>query len=241
MRRCRGGGTIGRCEPRTQSSGVKAKSRSHPARSPSAQHRVQRRRRGRSRRARGRPRQPAHGPGRPPAAGSPGRPREPAAGASRRPSDPDRRRRAARHHRRAGAANRRPRAGSRHRGCFLVVLPLKEGALARARELIAAGPPFDPSQAGLLRHHVFLLEHEAIFVFEAARDDKRLHRLLGRPDLWAAAESWGELAAGPPHVAEGVYDWERAAEAGMNGFAGTLSFEPTPGPGDSDGGELYAP
>lgn len=128
-----------------------------------------------------------------------------------------------------------------HTSCFLVVLPLKEGALARARELVAAGPPFDPAEAGLLRHHVFLLEHEVVFSFEAARDDERLHQLLGRPDLWAAAESWGELAAGPPSVAEGVFDWERAAQAGTNGYAGTLSFEPTPGPGDSEGGDLYAP
>jgi hypothetical protein len=126
-------------------------------------------------------------------------------------------------------------------GCFLVVLPLKEGVLARARELVAAGPPFDPAEAGLLRHQVFLLEHEAVFAFEAARDDERLHQLLGRPDLWAAAESWGELAAGPPSVAEGVYDWVRAAQAGTNGHVGTLSFEPTPGPGDSDGGDLYSP
>jgi hypothetical protein len=62
-----------------------------------------------------------------------------------------------------------------HTGCSLVRLALKEGALARARE----------------------------------------------------------LAASRPSVAEDV--------TGTNGYAGTLSFEPTPGPGDSEGGDLYAP
>ena len=124
---------------------------------------------------------------------------------------------------------------------LVVILPLKQGALGRARELIAAGPPFDPAQAGLARHRVFLLEHEAIFLFEPAHDDQKLQELLSRPDLWAAAETWRELASGPPLLAEDVYDWERAAEASTNGYAGTLSFEPTPGPGDSEGGDLYAP
>jgi len=124
---------------------------------------------------------------------------------------------------------------------LVVVLPLKEGALSRARELIAAGPPFDPGQAGLERHRVFLLDHEAIFLFEPAHDDQKLQELLGRPDLWAAAETWRELAAGPPVLAEDAYEWERAVEPSTNGFAGTLSFEPTPGPGDSDGGDLYSP
>ena len=33
-----------------------------------------------------------------------------------------------------------------------IVVPLKEGALARVRELAAAGPPFDPNETQLTRH-----------------------------------------------------------------------------------------
>ena len=110
----------------------------------------------------------------------------------------------------------------------LVVLPLVEGARERAAELLRNGPPFDPGEVGLGRHHVFLTESEAIFLFEADSPDAA-DRLLSSTHLWAAAAGWKDLVAGPPRIASTF----RA------GPADYVSFEATPGPGDSDGGDVF--
>src|SRR5207249_12157661 len=93
-----------------------------------------------------------------------------------------------------------------------VVVPLKEGAVARARELALAGPPFDPNQTQLTGHQLLLTANEAIFVFETA-DECGLTALLGHVDVWAAASAWHELVAGPPRLAEIAYYWERPEPA----------------------------
>ena len=60
----------------------------------------------------------------------------------------------------------------------VVVLPLREGTSEQAAELLRGGPPFDPEEVGLERHHVFLTEREAVFVFEADSQDAA-DRLIG--------------------------------------------------------------
>jgi hypothetical protein len=117
---------------------------------------------------------------------------------------------------------------------LIVVVALVDGARERARALLASGPPFDPGATGLERHHVFLTDHEAIFVFEADAADA-VEQLAADESLWAAAAGWSELVAGPPRLAEEVYAWIRAHEAA------DISFAPTPGQGDSEGGDLFAP
>ena len=47
-----------------------------------------------------------------------------------------------------------------------ITVKLKEGSEARARDLVAAGPPFDPSRAGLTQHGVFVGPDFVVFVFE---------------------------------------------------------------------------
>lgn len=89
-----------------------------------------------------------------------------------------------------------------------IVVPLKEGALTRVRELAAAGPPFDPNETQLTRHQLLLTAQEAIFVFETA-DERGLQALLAEVDVWAAASTWHDLVAGPPKLAEVAYSWER--------------------------------
>jgi len=89
-----------------------------------------------------------------------------------------------------------------------IVVPLKEGALARVRELAAAGPPFDPNETQLTRHQLLLTAQEAIFLFETA-DEGGLQALLAEVDVWAAASAWHDLVAGPPRLAEIAYSWER--------------------------------
>jgi len=114
----------------------------------------------------------------------------------------------------------------------VVVLPLHEGMSEQAADLLRGGPPFDPEKVGLERHHVFLTEREAVFLFEA---DSRYaaEKLIGEGRFWSAASAWKDLVAGPPRLAEDAYSWIRPH------VPDDVSFEPTPGPGDSEGGDLF--
>jgi hypothetical protein len=117
---------------------------------------------------------------------------------------------------------------------LVVVLPLRPGARDRAHNLLRHGPPFDPGEAGLERHQAFVSEAEAVFLFEAdARE--AVERLADDASLWEAAAGWTELVAGPPRLAEGAYSWLRPNPPDETFFG------PTPGPGDSDGGDVYSP
>lgn len=117
----------------------------------------------------------------------------------------------------------------------VVIIPLMQGARDRVSALVRTGPPFDPEEVGLERHHVFLTEREAVFVFEGTTSEA-IRRLAEDADVWIAASEWAGLVAGPPLVAEDVYDWIRPPEPPEN-----VVYTPTPGPGDSEGGNLYAP
>jgi hypothetical protein len=134
------------------------------------------------------------------------------------------------------ATHARLKSGSRHErspGRAVLVLPLAEGAVEEVAELLRKGPPFDPAEIGLGRHQVFLTESEAIFLFEADSAEAA-DRLLSSSSVWGAAVAWKELVAGPPRIAADAYSWTRPEEP-----ADYRSFEPTPGPGDSEGGDLY--
>jgi hypothetical protein len=114
------------------------------------------------------------------------------------------------------------------------VLPLRPGAEDAVRGLLAKGPPFDVGRIPELdRHEVFLTPEEVIFVFESEGRSDSIAALLSKPEAWQAAGSWTEHVAGPPRLAESLYSWGRpdGEEA--------LSFLPTPGPGDSDGGDIF--
>jgi hypothetical protein len=93
-----------------------------------------------------------------------------------------------------------------------VVLPLDPAAGDAVRELVAEGPPFDPTEvAGLVRHEVFVTPHEAIFVFETESGVESLEALLEDPRLWRSAGGWHRYTAGPPRLATAEYAWSRAA------------------------------
>jgi hypothetical protein len=115
----------------------------------------------------------------------------------------------------------------------VVVLPLVEGMREQVAELLRDGPPFDPDEVGLERHQVFLAESEAIFLFEAD-DPEAATRLLSSPGLWPAAGAWADVLAGPPQLTDVAYSWTRPRRPFDH-----VSFEPTPGPGDSEGGDLF--
>jgi hypothetical protein len=117
---------------------------------------------------------------------------------------------------------------------LVVVLPIKPAASEEVRALLAAGPPFDPAGIeGLERHEVLVTANEVVFVFESGLGTDALAGLLSQADIWQAAATWQEHVDGPPRVAERVFSWSRPDEPG------DLSYLPTPGPGDSDGGDIF--
>ena len=118
---------------------------------------------------------------------------------------------------------------------LVVVAPLREGAYEAAKRLLSSGPPFDLEDTPYDRHWVFLTRGEAVFVFEGPGPQTAFRLGAERPELWHAVEAWNELLADSPRIAETQFAWSRA-EAHDD-----VSFEATPGPGDSDGGDVYAP
>ncbi len=117
---------------------------------------------------------------------------------------------------------------------LVVIAPLRENARKRALQLLSEGPPFELAETAFDRHQVYLTEREAVFVFEGP--GRATLELPGEePALWRAAEAWNECLAAKPRVARTAFSWERA-----QGPAGA-SFESTPGPGDSEGGDLFSP
>lgn len=123
-----------------------------------------------------------------------------------------------------------------------VVVPIRKSKLDKVRNLLEEGPPFEPERVGLGRHQVFLTDHEAIFLFEAASGFS-LSRLLTDRGVWSSAAAWRDCVAGAPRVAKPFYSWAAAPSAG-DAFAtldAGLVFGTTPGPGDSDGGDIYSP
>jgi hypothetical protein len=120
-------------------------------------------------------------------------------------------------------------------GRLVTVLPLKPGARDRAEALLREGPPFDLEETQFDRHQVFLTDREVVFVFEGEEPSHTRHLPAEDPALWKAAADWQACLSERPRVAVTAYSWER----GTDGEG--LSFESTPGPGDSDGGDLYSP
>jgi hypothetical protein len=118
---------------------------------------------------------------------------------------------------------------------LVVVVPLKPGSMDRARELLAAGPPFDLDKSAFSRHAVHMTDREVIFVFEGEGDSATLALGAEEPELWEKASAWKELFAERPRIARLAFGWERVE------LSDEIFFEPTPGPGDSEGGDVYTP
>jgi hypothetical protein len=83
-----------------------------------------------------------------------------------------------------------------------VVVPLTRGSGQRVRELVLAGPPFDPGSHGLRRHDVFLGDQDVVFVFEGPQVRQSLERTLAEPSLWRAGLAWRGCIAGRPRFAD---------------------------------------
>jgi hypothetical protein len=124
--------------------------------------------------------------------------------------------------------------GARKNRRIVVVLPLKPDAHEPVSALLKQGPPFDPASIEELdRHEVYLTGEEAIFVFESALGADALAPLLADPKLWELLSAWSRHVAGEPRIAEEAFSWSRP-QADEDVF-----FLPTPGPGYSEGGDIY--
>ena len=118
---------------------------------------------------------------------------------------------------------------------LVVVLPLKPGAEDRARELLAGGPPFELAETDFRGHAVHMTDREVIFLCEAEGKSATLTLPAEDRALWKAAAAWREVMDGKPRVARLAFSWARPEPSG------DVFYESTPGPGDSDGGDLYPP
>jgi len=85
---------------------------------------------------------------------------------------------------------------------------LKEGSDKRARQLVAAGPPFDPHRVGLTQHGVFVGKDIVVFVFEGEGVAARLSQLLNDRLNAAAFSAWAPLLAEQPRLAHEAYHWD---------------------------------
>jgi hypothetical protein len=94
-----------------------------------------------------------------------------------------------------------------------IVAHLKSGAEQRARELVAKGPPFDPSEKGLAGHVVYIAADEVVFVFEGPNVEWIVEELIDEPFQWpvtAALDAWRPLVEGVPRIARPAYVWQAA-------------------------------
>lgn len=92
-----------------------------------------------------------------------------------------------------------------------IIARLKEGSEPRAAELIAAGPPFDLAETGIVHHSVYLSAGEAVFVFEGHEVEWMVDDLIDDPfqhKLQSAFDGWRSIVAGTPRIARERFGWE---------------------------------
>jgi hypothetical protein len=92
-----------------------------------------------------------------------------------------------------------------------IVVRLKEGSGPRAAELIAAGPPFDLAETGIVHHSVYLSAGEVVFVFEGHQVEWMVDDLINdpfQPELQSAFDGWRAIVDGTPRIARERFGWE---------------------------------
>jgi hypothetical protein len=92
---------------------------------------------------------------------------------------------------------------------LVLLVPLKEGTVERAGELLREGPPFELDTTQLERHEVLLTDHEVIFVFETSGDEPPLELEAEDPRLRRTAAAWRKVMAGRPRKAVSAFLWTR--------------------------------
>ena len=91
-----------------------------------------------------------------------------------------------------------------------IIARLKEGSEERATELVGAGPPFDLTDTGIVRHSIYISPREVVFVFEGHEVEWVVDQLIDDPfrhDLQRALDRWREIVDGKPRVARERFGW----------------------------------
>jgi hypothetical protein len=82
--------------------------------------------------------------------------------------------------------------------------------------LIAAGPPFDLAETGIVRHSVHLSAWEVVFVFDGHDVQWIVEDLIHKPfqyELHSAFDAWRSVVDGSPRYAHELFSWEAQAAA----------------------------
>jgi hypothetical protein len=97
----------------------------------------------------------------------------------------------------------------------VVVFHLREGSEPDAARLAAAGPPFDPAEAGFTRLAAYVTAREVIFVLEGEEplwsQDDLVNDFL-QPALRERLDEWRELADVQTWPARPLSVWEARAD-----------------------------
>jgi hypothetical protein len=92
-----------------------------------------------------------------------------------------------------------------------VIAQLRPDCEERAKRLLAAGPPFDPSGLGLTSHDVYLGHRAVVFAFEGPDVERQLADLVNDPASSGSFSAWGPLLDGSPMIARSAYHWDDAS------------------------------
>jgi hypothetical protein len=98
---------------------------------------------------------------------------------------------------------------------IVLVAKLKPGSEDAAAEIVRSGPPYDPSEIGLVRHGVYLGGSEVVFVFDGSDVEQQLRDLLNDPVASPAFAIWAPLLEETPSIAHELYYWEAIPEPGI--------------------------
>ena len=112
----------------------------------------------------------------------------------------------------------------------VITAPLKAGSAQRVGEILREGPPFAVDETSLERHEVYLGDDELVFLFEGPGAEAVATGLFADPEVLGRVLRIGDHLAGRAHAPREVYSWRRPRQPDG------VTFGPTPGPGDSDGG-----
>jgi hypothetical protein len=85
---------------------------------------------------------------------------------------------------------------------YVVVARLRPGRAAEAERELAAGPPFDPAQAGLSAHSAYLTDQHIYLLFEG--DAARSAALRLAREHLVEVSRWQTIVSGLPGRAEAV-------------------------------------
>jgi hypothetical protein len=95
---------------------------------------------------------------------------------------------------------------------YVLAANLKPGASAAAERLLAAGPPFDPRDAGLAAHEAYVSDDTIFLVFEGEAAHTKALRLAN--EHLAEVTRWQDLVTDLPTVvpavptdARRIYEW----------------------------------